>query len=123
MRSAQMSMDSMNGLLMRQQRLIESMRGGNASPAGTKDEEIIPVEASIVPINDFEMISASDESKAESGKNEMTGQQLKVLGRKHLLMIIRDLEKELGQVKAEKEELLLAYKAGVVQNQQMNYLY
>ena len=39
--------------------------------------------------------------------------QLRAMSRKHLLMMIRDLERELSQVKTEKEDMLLAFRAGV----------
>ena len=42
----------------------------------------------------------------------ITQRQLRALKRKHLLIMIRDLEQELRQVKREKTELLLAYQAG-----------
>jgi len=42
----------------------------------------------------------------------MTDQQLRALRRKHLLVIIRDLEKDLQKAVSDKEQLLLAYQAG-----------
>ena len=43
----------------------------------------------------------------------MAERQLRALSRKHLLMVIRDCTKELEQVAKEKEELLMAYRAGL----------
>lgn len=42
----------------------------------------------------------------------MTDQQLRALRRKHLLVLIRDLEKDLQEAVSDKEQLLLAYQAG-----------
>ena len=42
----------------------------------------------------------------------LTERQLRALSRKHLFTMIRDLEKELLQVKEEKANILLAYQAG-----------
>lgn len=46
----------------------------------------------------------------------MTDQQLRALGKKHLLVIIRDLEKDLQKAVLDKEELMLAYQCGLTQN-------
>ena len=43
----------------------------------------------------------------------MTDQQLRALRRKHLLVLIRDLEEELQNAGREKEQLLLAYQSGL----------
>ena len=51
-------------------------------------------------------------------KAKITEQQLRALNRKHLLMMIRDLEKELKQVKRENEIMILAYQAGFAQKTQ-----
>jgi len=50
----------------------------------------------------------------EEGPREasITKQQLRTLKRKHLLIMMRDLERELRLAKNEKAELLLAYQAG-----------
>lgn len=50
-------------------------------------------------------------------KSAITERQLRALSRKHLLMMIRDLEEELEQLRTERENMLLAYKAGPGQNQ------
>jgi len=42
----------------------------------------------------------------------ITQRQLRALSRKHLFIMIRDLEKELVQAKEEKADMLLAYQAG-----------
>ena len=46
----------------------------------------------------------------------ITDQQLKALTRKHLFIMIRDLQRELRKEKEEKEKLILAYKAGLARN-------
>ncbi|MCL2106593.1 MAG: hypothetical protein FWH26_06015 [Oscillospiraceae bacterium] len=43
----------------------------------------------------------------------ITDQQLRALGKRHLILMLRDQEKELQQLKREKQELLLAYLAGL----------
>jgi len=43
----------------------------------------------------------------------MTDQQLRALRRKHLLVLIRDLEEALQNANREKEQLLLAYQSGL----------
>jgi len=50
----------------------------------------------------------------------MTDQQLRALNRRHLLIIIRDLEKELKQIREEKENMLIAFRAGAMQTSQVN---
>ena len=57
-------------------------------------------------------------SKTPEKEPVITDRQLRALNRKHLLMMIRDLEKELQQIKKEKDELLLAYRAGFARNAQ-----
>ena len=47
----------------------------------------------------------------------ITDKQLRALDRKHLLMMIRDLEKELAQEKKEKENLLMVYQMITMQRQ------
>jgi len=49
----------------------------------------------------------------------MTDQQLRALQRKHLMLIIRDLEKSLEQAAAEREALMLAFQYGYAQGQGM----
>ena len=53
--------------------------------------------------------------KNPSAKRAITDRQLHALSREHLLMMIRDLEKELGQTKGELDHVLLAYQAGAMQ--------
>ena len=55
---------------------------------------------------------------AECRKPAMTDQQLRALSRKHLLMMLCDLEKELQQERSEKKNLLLACRAGLPRGQQ-----
>ena len=45
----------------------------------------------------------------------MTDQQLRVLRRKHLLVLVRDLEEALQNAIDEKERLILAYQYGMEQ--------
>ena len=51
----------------------------------------------------------------------MTDKQLRALGVKHLLVIIRDLEKELLAVQIENMKLLQAYEAGLAQGNRHSY--
>ena len=51
--------------------------------------------------------------EAQPPASIITDEQLRALSRKHLLMMIRDLEKELLQAKQERDSLLIAYKAGL----------
>ena len=59
--------------------------------------------------NDASQKHIIEENQIET---EITDQQLKMLSRINLLILIRDLEKELKQVREEKENLLLAYRVG-----------
>ncbi|MCL2655736.1 MAG: hypothetical protein FWD65_08650 [Coriobacteriia bacterium] len=68
-----------------------------------------PVEAAEAPAN-----------KTASAASIITDKQLRALSRKHLLIMIRDLEKELARAKEELEDLLLAYRAGVAQGNAQN---
>ena len=49
----------------------------------------------------------------------ITDQQLRVLSRKHLMVMLRDLEKELQQFMEERERTYLAYQAGLSQGWQV----
>ena len=73
-------------------------------------------------MNDADFVSLFDSlpivPPAASTKPALTEQQLRVLNRKHLLMMLRDLEEELQRVGEEKENLLLAYQAGLRQRRQ-----
>ena len=51
----------------------------------------------------------------------MTDRQLRALGTRRLLVIIRDLEKELLREQIENMKLLQAYQAGVAQGQKNAY--
>jgi len=51
--------------------------------------------------------------KEEQKTPGITDRQLRALTKKHLLMMIRDLETELVREKGEKENLLLAYRAAL----------
>jgi len=147
---AEESMDFIDVLLVRQQGLIESIRG-NAGPAGFAAEDGksflaepprddcggVEATAAAVPdsgnseisgaseIRDTSEASESDETneasetnensainetsdskekgeaaeEAEPPKKTITEKQLRAMGRKHLLLMIRDLEKELAQLK------------------------
>ena len=63
-------------------------------------------------------ITKSRKINTEETKSVITEQQLRALTRKHLLMMIRDLERELSQVKRERDNLLLAYQSGFAQKTQ-----
>ena len=65
-----------------------------------------------------ETVSVSHKKEIPSAGSVITDRQLRALNRKHLLIMIRDLEKELGQTKEELENLKLAYRIGVSQNAQ-----
>jgi len=56
-------------------------------------------------------------SAAQPPKAEMTEKQLRILSRKHLLLMVLDLTRELEQAKEENEKLYLAYQAGLAQTQ------
>jgi len=62
-----------------------------------------------------EACSPSEKTAAKDGqaKPAMTDRQMRALSRKHLFMMIRDQEKELAQLKKEKADILLAFRAGV----------
>ncbi|MCL2671092.1 MAG: hypothetical protein FWF10_03540 [Clostridiales bacterium] len=47
-----------------------------------------------------------------TAKAAITDKQLRALGRRHLLLMLRDQEAELRQLREERELLLLAYSAG-----------
>ena len=53
----------------------------------------------------------------------MSIQQLRALRRKHLIVIIRDLEKDLQSALSEKERLMLAYQSGLEKIQLDDGLY
>ena len=53
----------------------------------------------------------------------MTDQQLRVLRRKHLLVIVRDLEEALQNAIHDKEQLMLAYQCGLGAKQEENSAY
>jgi len=61
----------------------------------------------------LERSSNSRDKKMRTADSTITDQQLRALSRKHLFILIRDLEKDLQQVTEEKESLLLAYQAGL----------
>ena len=44
--------------------------------------------------------------KGSAGKTDMTARQMRVLTRRHLLLMLREQEKELEQERAEKRDLL-----------------
>ena len=58
------------------------------------------------------------ESRAAPQEAAITERQLRALSRKHLLIMVRDIEKELRQAKEERESLFLAYNAGLSQRRQ-----
>jgi len=63
---------------------------------------------SLEPLEPLELRETEEEQEGTA----ITQRQLRALKRKHLLVMIRDLEEELWQVKKEKTEMLLAYQAG-----------
>ena len=62
---------------------------------------------------------ANHVAAAEKPAPTMTERQLRALSRKHLMLMIRDLEAELRQERAEKKDLLMAYQAGLSQGRQV----
>ena len=66
----------------------------------------------------LEEIRGSREIIKKPQRPRITDKQLQALTKKHLLMMIRDLEKELIQEKKEKENLLMIYQALPMQRQQ-----
>ena len=84
--------------------LYSPLSYANLSPAQKDYFETLMIE---------KYLSGSREEKFQTEKPKITDQQLRALSRKHLLMMIRDLEKELKQAKEEKENLLLACKANL----------
>ncbi|MCL1896388.1 MAG: hypothetical protein FWG03_07575 [Clostridiales bacterium] len=58
---------------------------------------------------------------SKSAEPVITDEQLRALSRKHLLMMIRDLELELAQAKKERDSLLIAYKAGLAEKTQATH--
>ena len=65
------------------------------------------------PTGDVDSMPKKTASGDNLKKPAITEKQLRALSRRHLLMMIRDLERELAQAKAEKDEMLLAFRAGV----------
>jgi len=57
------------------------------------------------------------EAGKKSQSTVMTSRQLRNLGRKELLMMIYDLQKEVNALKEEKANMLLAYRAGAARGQ------
>ena len=53
----------------------------------------------------------------------MTEQQLRAVRRKHLIIIIRDLERDLQKALVDKEQLMRAYQYGLERRQQDNDIY
>ena len=75
-----------------QQNIIEKQNNNN------KDGQPYPTES-----EQLKEITAYQSVPTASIKPQITDKQLRILSRKHLLMMIRDLEKELEQEKKEKE--------------------
>ena len=53
-------------------------------------------------------------------ESKITDKQLRVLNRKHLLLMVRDLEKELEQIKLESQNLLVTFEAGSTRKDQIS---
>ena len=64
------------------------------------------------PLPEARAIPVPRKPREPEEKPAITQRQLRALKRKHLFIMIRDLEQELQQVKKEKAEILLAYQAG-----------
>lgn len=79
-----------------------------------------PLEHPAADLRSLRETPLSGNGKDDQTESIITENQLRALSRKHLLMMIRDLETELQQVKHEHQNLLLAYQAGLAQKPQVN---
>lgn len=97
------------------QLFIEKPKQFENSAAEKQPSVSVPVPVSVsvsAPVSHEHHEYKEHEEKIQTPEQpKMTDRQLRALSRKHLFMMIRDLEKELRQAKEEKENLLLAYKA------------
>jgi len=76
------------------------------------DESIVEIDA-IIKNNKQTLDDCR--SKAQPAESKITELQLKALSRKHLLMMILDLQEELDRLKEENEKMFTAYQAGAAQ--------
>ena len=99
-----------------EKREVEPAPVKEAAPAPPEEE---PAEEAAPPLPEAqpEEFSVRLESRAAPKESVITERQLRALSRKHLLIMVRDIEKELRQAKEEKESLFLAYNAGLSQRQ------
>ena len=67
----------------------------------------------VCPLGDGELMTEIPSSGYTGKKPVLSEKQLRAMSRKHLLMMIRDLECELAIVRAEKEKTILSFRAGV----------
>ena len=94
---------------------------GSPNPQSISQDSYRSPEMAAVPLQSFApstQVSPNQQGTA-STPSRITEQQLRAMSRRHLLMMIRDLEEELRQQKEEKEAMLLAYRAGIAQRVQM----
>jgi len=80
-----------------------------------RPQQTLPADNNIPPME--ELVRAYKEPRGALGPERITEKQLRALSKKHLLIMIRDLEIELKQEKKEKENLILAYRAGLIHGQ------
>ena len=85
------------------------------APVGPKAAPAPATPKAAAPAPVIELKTAAPAPKAGP---VITDEQLRALSRKHLLMMIRDLEIELAQAKKERDSLLIAYEAGRVEKTQ-----
>ncbi|MCL2487849.1 MAG: hypothetical protein FWE80_04120 [Oscillospiraceae bacterium] len=75
----------------------------------------MPPPPSRMPDNIIKIPSQAAQPPAEPA---ITEKQLRALSRKHLLMMIFDLQEELNRVTQENEKMITAYRAGLAQGRQ-----
>jgi len=83
-------------------------------------------ETTEIPLSSFQkkngyidQTTSAPEHKTTGSEPIITEKQLRALSRKHLLMMIFDIQEELIRTKEENEKMLTAYKAGIAQMQKM----
>ena len=85
-----------------------------AEPVFYKEDAPPPARQAPDPVDyEYEEEDLPVTYREQPAESILTDEQLRVLNRKHLLMMIRDLEKELRQAKKERDLLLVAYEAGL----------
>jgi|GEM_PF-6871629 len=95
-----------------------------AQPPDKPEELFDPVPLSVLaesvsnpPSEKYIQPPLESEENPRTEETRITPQQLKALSRKHLMIMLSDLEKELKRVNKENQNMILAYKAGIAQGQ------